>query len=108
MKKMLLKVKLIISIVRKKYIVLTGMKKMGGKSERTLLRHIRRETIIGEKRKVVISMLTDWSMGETKTPLDHEREEFESMARKNPNSTLSWGKIHGIQKKYWDERNIYS
>lgn len=105
---MLLKVKLIISIARKKYIVLTEVKKMGGKSERTLLRHIRRETIIGEKRVVVISMLNDWATGETKTPLAYEREEFESMARRSPNSTLSWGKIHGIQKKYWDERNIYS
>ena len=105
---MLLKVKLVISIARKNYIVLTGIKRMGGKQERTLLRHIRRETIIGEKRIVVSSMLTDWAMGETKTPLDHEREEFESMARRRPNSTLSWEKIHGIQKKYWDERNIYS
>jgi hypothetical protein len=108
MKKMLLKIKLVISIARKKYIVLTSVRRMGGKTERTLLRNIRREGIIGEKRTVVISMLTDWSTGETKTPFDHEREEFESMARRKPNSTLSWEKIHGIQKKYWDERNIYS
>jgi hypothetical protein len=81
---------------------------MGGKKERSLLRYIRQETIAGEKRKVAASMLTDWTSGETKPPLDCEREEFEKMVNRNPKSNLSWEKIHGIQKKYWDERNIYS
>lgn len=99
---------MLVYLIKKRYTINSEVKRIGGPAERILLRHIRKETIVGEKRKVASSMLIDWQSGEIKTPASSEKEEFEAMVRRNDKSTLSWGKIHGIQKKYWDERNIYS
>ena len=91
---------------RKIYILNSETKIRGGVAERHLLRNIRQKGILGEKIKVVNSMLIDWRMGFIKKPLSDELDKFQKMSRNEKSSTLPWSVIHGIQKKYWDEGNI--
>ena len=99
-------IKRIVRGLKKSHIIYKENKAMGGVAKRHLLRHIRKQGILGEKVKVASSMLNDWRMGFIKKPLPEEIERFESMARREQGSTLTWTEIHRIQKKYWDEGNI--